>query len=131
MKKRICIVQSVYNEDITKKLLSGAVKELKSNKIKIIKIVKVPGSFEIPQVISKLRNKYDGFIAIGCVIKGKTANFDLICSAITHGIMNLAIINKKPITNALITSYNKKQAFKRISNGKEAAKALLKILKKF
>ena len=57
MKKRICIVQSVYNEDITKKLLSGAVKELKSNKIKIIKIVKVPGSFEIPQVISKLIKK--------------------------------------------------------------------------
>ena len=57
MKKRICIVQSVYNEDITKKLLSGAVKELKSNKIKIIKIVKVPGSFEVPQVISKLINK--------------------------------------------------------------------------
>ncbi len=130
MKKKICIIQSVYNEDITSKLLSGAIKELKSKKIKQIKIVKVPGSFEIPQVISKLINKYDGFIAIGCIIKGQTANFDLICSAITHGIMNLSINNKKPITNALITSYDKKQAFKRLGNGKEAAKAIIEVFKK-
>ena len=130
MNKKICIVQSVYNKDITNKLLKGAIKELKSKKIKKINIIKVPGSFEIPQVISKLINKYDGFIAIGCIIKGKTANFDLICSAITHAIMNLSIINKKPITNALITSYNKKQAFERVGNGKEAAKAILEILKK-
>ena len=130
MKKKICIIQSVYNEDITSKLLSGAIKELKSKKIKQIKIIKVPGSFEIPQVISKLINKYDGFIAIGCIIKGQTANFDLICSAITHGIMNLSINNKKPITNALITSYDKKQAFKRLGNGKEAAKAIIEVFKK-
>ena len=76
MKKRICIVQSIYNEDITSKLLNGAIRELKSKKVKEIKVIKVPGSFEIPQVISKLISKYDGFIAIGCIIKGKTANFD-------------------------------------------------------
>ncbi len=130
MKKKICIVQSVYNEFITSKLLSGAIKELKSKKIKKIKIVKVPGSFEIPIAISKLINNYDGFIAIGCIIKGKTANFDLICSAITHGIMDLSIMYKKPITNALITSYNKKQALQRLGNGKEAAKAVYEVLKK-
>ena len=130
MKKKICIVQSVYNEDITNKLLSGALKELKSKKVIEIKIVKVPGSFEIPQVISKIINKYDGFIAIGCIIKGKTANFDLICSAITNGIMNLSINNKKPITNGLITSYNRKQALQRLNNGEEAAKAILDVLKK-
>lgn len=130
MKKKICIVQSVYNEDITNKLLSGALKELKSKKVIEIKIVKVPGSFEIPQVISKIINKYDGFIAIGCIIKGKTANFDLICSAITNGIMNLSINNKKPITNGLITSYNRKQALQRLNNGQEAARAILDVLKK-
>ena len=130
MKKKICIVQSVYNEDITNKLLSGALKELKSKKVIEIKIVKVPGSFEIPQVISKIINKYDGFIAIGCIIKGKTANFDLICSAITNGIMNLSINSKKPITNGLITSYNRKQALQRLNNGQEAARAILDVLKK-
>ena len=130
MKKRICIVQSIYNEDITNKLLRGAIRELKSNNVKEIKIIKVPGSFEIPQVISKLISKYDGFIAIGCIIKGKTANFDLICSAIVNGIMNLSINNKKPITNGLITSYNRKQALQRLGNGQEAAKAILEVLRK-
>ena len=130
MKKKICIVQSIYNEDITSKLLHGAIRELKSNKVKEIKIIKVPGSFEIPQVISKLISKYDGFIAIGCIIKGKTANFDLICSAIFNGIMNLSINNKKLITNGLITSYNRKQALQRLSNGQEAAKAILEVLRK-
>tara|TARA_A100001015_G_C14953744_1_gene697862 strand:+ start:867 stop:1262 length:396 start_codon:yes stop_codon:yes gene_type:complete len=129
MKKRICIVQSIYNEDITNKLLRGAIRELKSNNVKEIKIIKVPGSFEIPQVISKLISKYDGFIAIGCIIKGKTANFDLICSAIVNGIMNLSINNKKPITNGLITSYNRKQALQRLGNGREAAKAILEVLR--
>ena len=56
------------------------------------------------------------------LLKEKTANFDLICSAIVNGIMNLSINNKKPITNALITSYNRKQAFKRISNGRRLLK---------
>ena len=130
MKKKICIVQSIYNEDITNKLLNGAIRELKSNKVKEIKVIKVPGSFEIPQVISKLISKYDGFIAIGCIIKGKTANFDLICSAIVNGIMNLSINNKKPITNGLITSYNRKQALQRLGNGQEAAKAILEVLRK-
>ena len=130
MKKRICIVQSIYNEEITSKLLNGAIRELKSNKVKAIKVIKVPGSFEIPQVISKLINRYDGFIAIGCIIKGKTSNFDLICSAIVNGIMNLSINYKKPITNGLITSYNRKQALQRLGNGQEAAKAILEVLRK-
>ena len=55
----------------------------------------------------------------------------MICSAIVNGIMNLSINNKKPITNGLITSYNRKQALQRIGNGKEAAKAILEVLKKF
>ena len=129
MKKKICIVQSVYNEDITNKLLSGAVKELKSKKIKIIKIVKVPGSFEIPQVISKLIKKYDGFIAIGCIIKGETANFDLISSAITNGIMQISTIEKKPIGNAVLTCFNNEQAKNRFDRGKEAAQAVVTVLK--
>ena len=129
MKKKICIVQSVYNEDITKKMLERSVKLLKSKGITSIKILKVPGSFEIPQVLSRVINKYDGFIVIGCIIKGKTKNFDLICSAITNGIMDLSIKNKKPIGNGLITSFNEKQALQRLNNGKEAAQAVLDVLK--
>ena len=129
MKTKICIVQSIYNEDITDELSSGASKTLKSWGIKTVDIEKVPGAFEIPVTISRLVKKYDGFIAIGCIIKGETANFDLICNAITNGIMQISINEKKPIGNGIITCFNKDQAFKRSDKGKEAAIAVLRILK--
>jgi len=129
MKVKICIVVSTYNNDITQELYAGAKEELDKKSIKKIDIVKVPGSFEIPVAISKLAKKYDGFIAIGCVIKGETANFDLISNAITNGIMELSISQKKPIGNSIITSFNRDQALKRLDRGKEAAKAVLEILK--
>ena len=129
MKRKICIVYSLYNENITKRMFERAVKFLKSKGITSIKVFKVPGSFEIPQVLSRLINNYDGFIVIGCIIKGKTKNFDLICSAITNSIMDLSIKNKKPIGNGLITSFNEKQALQRLNNGKEAAQAVLDVLK--
>ena len=131
MNRKICIVYSLYNENITKKMFERAVKLLKSKGVTSIKILKVPGSFEIPQVLSRVINKYDGFIVIGCIIKGKTKNFDLICSAITNGIMDLSLKNKKPIGNGLITSFNEKQALQRLNNGKEAAQAVLDVLKIF
>ncbi len=129
MKVKICIVISTYNDDITKKLFSSAKEELNKSGVKKIDTVKVPGSFEIPVAISKLVKKYDGFIAIGCIIKGETANFDLISKAITNGIMELSISQKKPIGNSIITSFNKEQALERFDRGKEAAKAVLEVLK--
>ena len=129
MKVKICIVVSTYNNDITQKLCSSAKEELDKSDIKKIDIVKVPGAFEIPVAISKLVKKYDGFIAIGCVIKGETANFDLISKAITNGIMELSISQKKPIGNSIITSFNRDQALKRFNRGKESAKAVLEVLK--
>ena len=131
MKKKICIIYSLYNDNITKKMFERAVKLLKSKGVTSIKVLKVPGSFEIPQVLSRVINKYDGFIVIGCIIKGETKNFDLICGAITNGIMDLSIKNKKPIGNGLITSFNEKQALQRLNNGKEAAQAVLDVLKIF
>ena len=129
MKRRICIVQSTYNNHITYPMIEIAAKELRINKINSFKVLKVPGSFEIPQAMSRIIKKYDGFIAIGCIIKGQTKNFDLISSAITSGIMHLSIQNKKPIGNAIITSFNEKQALKRKNNAKEAAKAVIEVLK--
>ena len=78
MKTKICIIESVYNNDITEKLTLGAIKELKKSGVNNVDTKKVPGAFEIPAIIARLAKKYDGFVAIGCVIKGETANFDLI-----------------------------------------------------
>ena len=129
MKVKICIVISTYNSDITQELYASAKEELDKSGVKKIDTVKVPGSFEIPVVISKLTKKYDGFVAIGCIIKGETANFDLISKAITNGIMELSIKQKKPIGNSIITSFNREQALERFDRGKEAAKAVLRVLK--
>tara|TARA_B100000700_G_scaffold216562_1_gene238068 strand:- start:1000 stop:1395 length:396 start_codon:yes stop_codon:yes gene_type:complete len=129
MKKKICIIKSVYNEDITNELLLGANKLLEKNDIKNVVTINVPGAFEIPVVISKNIKKYDAFIAIGCIIKGETSNFDLISNAITNGIMQISITQKKPIGNAIITCFNKDQALNRLDKGKEAATAILEVLR--
>ena len=129
MKVKICVVISTYNEDITKELYNSAKKELEESGIKKLDVYKVPGAFEIPVVISKLSKKYDGFIAIGCIIKGQTSNFDLISSTITNGIMKISIDQKKPIGNSILTLFNKDQASQRYDKGKEAARAVLKVLK--
>ena len=129
MKVKICIVISTYNEDITNELYNSAKKELKETGIKKIDVFKVPGAFEIPVVISKLSKKYDGFIAIGCIIKGQTSNFDLITSSITDAIMKISIDKKKPIGNSILTLFNKDQASGRYVKGKEAVKAVVEVLK--
>ena len=126
MKKKFLVVVADYYKDITKGLLDSALKSIpKSNSIKIIK---VPGVFEIPVTISKNIKKYDGFLALGCVIKGETPHFDFISQASTNAIMDLSINNKKPIGNGIITCLNMRQAKARKSKGTEAAKAVISIL---
>ena len=124
-KIKICIVRSKYNE--TSKLLKSAIKELTKRKISF-KILEVPGAFEIPVVIARNINKYDGFVAIGSIIKGETPNFDFISIAITNGLIQLSILHKKPIGNAIITCLNEKQAKLRANEGYEAAIAVSEVL---
>ena len=130
MKKTVCIVASNYYPKISKALISGSSKILKSKGIRNYKVIKIPGVFEIPYVIKKNINKFDGFIALGCVIKGKTPHFDFISSAATDGIMKLSIENKKPVGNGIITCLNMNQAIKRKRKGAEASKAVKSILLK-
>ena len=124
--KKILIVSGDYYKDITKGLLNSALKKIPKN-FKV-KIIKVPGVFEIPVTISKNIRKFDAFIALGCVIKGQTPHFDFISKASTNAIMKLSIDNKKPIGNGIITCLNIKQAKARGKKGKEAAKAVISVL---
>jgi len=126
MKKRYLIVIADYYKDVSKGLLKSAKNALpKSDQIKTIN---VPGVFEIPVTISKNIKKYDGFLALGCVIKGKTPHFDFISKASTDAIMKLAVENKKPIGNGIITCLNMKQAIARKKKGKEAADAVISVI---
>ena len=127
MKKKIkvCIVRSKYNQ--TSQLLKSATNELIKRKISY-KILEVPGAFEIPVVISRNINNYDGFIALGSIIKGQTPNFNFISSAITNGLIHLSILFKKPIGNAVLTCLNEKQTKLRSNKGYEAAVAVSEVI---
>ena len=126
MKKKILIVVADYYQTIAKSLLNSAKNKIK-NKCSI-KVINVPGAFEIPVTISKNLNKFNGFIALGCVIKGQTPHFDFISKATTDALMTLSITSKKPVGNGVITSLNKKQAIARGRKGSEAAEAVLAVL---
>ena len=126
MKKRYLIVVADYYKDIAKGLLDSALKLIpKSN---IVKIVRVPGVFEIPVTISVNIKRYDAFLALGCVIKGQTPHFDFISQASTNAIMDLSVLNKKPIGNGIITCLNMRQAQLRKKKGAEAANAVNLVL---
>ena len=126
MKKKYLIVIADYYQDISKGLLNSALEFIPSSNL--IKIIKVPGVFEIPVTISKNIKRFDAFLALGCVIKGETPHFDFISSATTNAIMELSIDNKKPIGNGIITCLNMKQAKARKKKGEEAAKAIISVL---
>ena len=130
--KKILIVIADYYKDISKSLLTSAIKNYPDKKYHI-SIKHVPGIFEIPVTISKNIKRYDAFIALGCVIKGETPHFDFISQSATNAIMSLSIDNKKPIGNGIITCLNMNQALKRSdplgkNKGAEAAEAVLSIL---
>ena len=126
MKKKILIVNANYYKEISLGLLKNTLKQFPKNND--IKIINVPGVFEIPVTISKNLKKFDAFIALGCVIKGKTPHFDFISQASTDAIMSLSITSKKPIGNGIITCLNMNQAKVRKSKGSEAARAVLSVL---
>ncbi len=131
---KICIVISDYYKEISKNLLSGTLTELKKNGYKNIKIKYVSGSFEIPNKISCNIKKFDAFIALGCIIKGKTDHYYYISQAVTSGLMNLSIVSKKPIGFGILTCNNIQQAKERAlvnkkNKGKEVAAGIISIIK--
>ena len=133
--KKILIINASYYKEISNKLVLGVKKKLLKKKVKL-SIFDVPGIYEIPIAIRKNIKNFDGFIALGCVIKGQTPHFDLICNSTFNSILKLSINFNKPIGNGIITAYNMRQALQRCKNitnkkpnkGSEAATAVMSIL---
>jgi len=132
--KNILIVNSNYYKEISNNLVLNTKKKLLKVKFKI-SILNIPGAFEIPISIRKNINKFDGFVALGCVIKGQTPHFDLLCSSLFNSILSLSIKYNKPIGNGVITALNLNQAKQRSktnsnkpNKGSEAANAVISIL---
>jgi 6,7-dimethyl-8-ribityllumazine synthase len=142
---KIAIVVSKFNEVVTSNLLNGAIEALKQNQIKEknIKVYYAPGAFEIPLVLKKLckkkgKDKFDGIIALGCVIKGETAHFEYISNEVSHSIAQLNLEFEIPIAFGVLTCYTPEQAFARCemnpcnedtNKGFEAGLAVMEMVK--
>lgn len=133
----IGIVVGQYNQNITDNLLAGAVEQLEKYQVKNIEVFKVPGIFEIPLTIQKLakrkKNKLDGCIALGCVIKGKTDHYEMINKHLVEGITKLTLDYSIPIAFEVIMVHDIKIALersdmKKINIGREAATAVVKTI---
>ena len=114
-------------------LIDGATKKLEDKKIHDYKLVRVPGTYEIPVIISNLIDKFDAFIVLGCVIKGQTSHFKFLCNSVFTALTNLSVHSKVPIGNGILTCDNKKQAIKRAdpkkgNKGGDAANAIISVL---
>ena len=110
---RILIVESRYYADIADALLDGAKREIAKNGAKVDSIV-VPGAFEIPGAIAlaagKKGKRYDGYVALGCVIRGETTHYDYVCGESARGLMDLAVQKKLAIGYGIVTVENIEQA---------------------
>ena len=134
-KLRVKVIVADYYKEITDSLTLSAISILKKNKIKY-EIIKVPGVYEIPQMIKWCINSKGPnlFIALGCVIKGQTYHFEVISDSVGHSLLDLVNSNPKTlITNGIINANNKNQALKRSKSdnknkGQEAARALIRMI---
>ncbi|AFX99030.1 6,7-dimethyl-8-ribityllumazine synthase [Candidatus Endolissoclinum faulkneri L2] len=127
---KILIVKAKFYEEIVDELLRGAVQHLQMVSVKYNQIT-VPGAFEIPGAISmafqsslKGGISYDGYLALGCVIRGETNHYDYVCKESARGIMHLSLRNNLAITYGILTVENIQQAWERakIENGKNKGK---------
>ena len=124
---RIAIVSSMFNEEISNSLISGALqcyKDITNQDFDKLHVFKVPGAFEIPffvkNLLSKSSNDFDAVVTLGCVIKGETAHFEYISESVTNAIMELNLNRSSniPIIYGVLTTYNYEQALNRCLNDK-------------
>lgn len=133
--KKIVIIVSRFNEFISNQLLQGCVDTLNKSGVtkENISVIWTPGSFEIPQVLSKLdTKKFNAVIALGAVIRGETPHFDYIASEVTKGVARISQDKKVPAAFGIITADTVEQAVERAgtkqgNKGRDAALAALEM----
>lgn len=130
----ILIVESRFYDDIADALTNGAVAEL-ARTGHSHEVVTVPGAFEVPAAIrlAMESRKYDGFVALGCVIRGETTHYDYVCAESARGLMDLSTQHRAAIGNGILTVENKEQALaraggKKCDKGADAVKACLAMI---
>ena len=137
---RVGVVVSLYNDFVTIRLRDGAVAALRAAGVddKAIVVATVPGAFEIPQAARRLAafGQVDAVIGLGCLIRGETAHFDVIASAVAHGMTGAALDSGTPMTFGVLTTNSAEEALSRAgagasNKGWEAAEAVLAMIRLF
>jgi 6,7-dimethyl-8-ribityllumazine synthase len=135
--RRIAIVVSRFNEEVTSGLLAGARAELSESGVEVpdAAVFEAPGAFEIPLIAQTLARsgRFDGVVCLGCVIKGDTAHFEYISEAASLGLMTASLATGLPLTFGILTTYTDEQAILRSrddahNKGREAAAACIEAL---
>jgi len=138
MNKKIAIVVSEFNQEITSKLLAGCLERLnevgyqENNRV----VIKVPGAIEIPLVTQLLakQKQYEAIICLGAVIRGDTDHYDYVCQQVSQGCQKVMLEFETPVIFGVLTTNNTMQAEERVGGkeghkGKEAAEAAIAMLK--
>ena len=137
--KKVLLVCSPYYKEITENLIRGASQVLKKNSVEF-KLINVPGALEIAPAIkyfserSSKNHLFDGFVALGCIIRGETYHFEIVSNESARGLSKLSMTYSLPIGNGVLTVENKDQAIKRsdplkLNKGGGAALACLSLIK--
>jgi len=127
---KILIVEARFYDNIADHLLKGAKARLDEADV-AYDVVTVPGALEIPAVIKFAKDKYDGFVALGCVIRGETYHFEVVSNESARGLVDLSITYDLAIGNGILTVENEEQAMiraKKWDKGGFAANACLELL---
>ncbi|MCW5772254.1 MAG: 6,7-dimethyl-8-ribityllumazine synthase [Rhodospirillaceae bacterium] len=132
IKGKVLILEARFHEEITELMVQGAIAVLDRAGTKHERLP-VPGAFEIPGAIKFALNMYDGFVALGCVIRGETSHFDYVCGESARGLMTLAIEHNVAIGYGILTVDDHAQAIRRahpeqLDKGGDAALACLRMI---
>jgi len=137
---KVALIASRFNEFVTERLVEGALDGLVRHGAdpKNLTVVKVPGSFELPQAAAKLaaQGNHDAIIALGCLIRGETSHFDLIAASAAKGLAQAAISSGVPVIFGVLTCDTMEQAIDRAggkggNKGWDAALAAIEMVSLF
>ena len=134
--KKVAIISAQWHPEICDALVAGATRALEQGKVKKVKVVRVPGSFELPLAAQLLLKKgYDAAVVVGLIVRGETPHFDYICQGVTKGVMDVSLSLSKPIGFGVLMTENLEQAHARAGfvdsfedKGFDAAVAALKLM---
>jgi len=118
---RVAVVVSRYNDFVTDRLQSGAIAALASAGVQseAITVIKVPGAFELPAAASHAAktSRYDAIVCLGCLIRGATAHFEYIASAVSHGLIAASAATGVPMSFGVLTTNSVEEAIERAGEG--------------